>query len=346
MVGMKIVFCHHFSLSYVGGGEKFVVEVARLLRNRGYDVEVRSLPLYRRRRIESIADLKYYEKFFHSFEADVAYFVYAPLVWCFFRTDAPKIAGFHAPVLAPELQASEIIPSDPVKMIRYHGVLPSMAYYYFKFFKNRDTKHFNAIHILNPAIEFNHSRVFYIPLFVDTEFYKPLAPKHARPRIIFVGRPLYKKGFDLFVKAAEIIHRIKPEVEFLATGIKGSIHSVTGVGIVNESELPRLYSSAWAVVYPSRIDVFPKVILEALSCETPVITTPIKAHTAINLPLIYASTAEEIAKKILHICSKSEGELIELGKYCRREVSRRYDVKIVLPMFENMLKEVAHVHSK
>jgi hypothetical protein len=41
---MKIALCLHISLSYGGGGEKWSWIVARHLRSRGHEVEVRALP--------------------------------------------------------------------------------------------------------------------------------------------------------------------------------------------------------------------------------------------------------------------------------------------------------------
>ena len=41
---MKISFCHHLSLSYYAGGEKWIIETAKELAKRGHDVEIYCLP--------------------------------------------------------------------------------------------------------------------------------------------------------------------------------------------------------------------------------------------------------------------------------------------------------------
>lgn len=344
---MKIVLIHHFSLSYIGGGEKFIIEVYGLLRQRGHDVEVRALPIH-----DNVKHgwnfheyMKYTESWFHKInEADVVYFVFAPVVWrLLVRADAPKVAGIHASSLVPEIQSQDIFPRSPIKLIKYHGVLSTVTYYYFKYFKKSELSQFDALHIINPAMKFDHPRMYYVPLFIDTRFYRPTKPKSERPSVLFVGRPLFKKGFDLFVEAAKIIRKYDNNIRFLTTGLRGMVDGVVeGLGTVPENELPDLYSSVHVIVYPSRIDTFGKVILEAMASGTPVITSPIQAHVNLNLPLIYASTAKDIAQKILYIIRMSEDEYKDFSARCRKSVVDQYDVEKVFPKFERMLIEVAN----
>lgn len=342
---MKIVLAHHYSLTYVGGGEKFLIELVKFLVDRGHEVEVRALPINRRLGGFHVpSGVEYVESWFHRFDADVSYFIYAPLLHRFFKTSAPKIAGLHAPPLFPELQSAEVFSGGIARLVRRTNTYFTLAYLFTRLgLRDWDLQLFDAIHIVNPAMRVKHDRVFYIPMFVDTNFYKPLSQKNDIFTVLFVGRPLWWKGFDIFVETARIVwSRLGDRVQFIAT-CNESTRYVRCPGFIPEDELPRIYSASHVVVYPSRTDVFPKVILEALASGTPVITTPIPAHKALNLPLIYASTPTEIAEVILELreeWEKSPEEYMR-GSEARRKSVEPYDVRRVCEKFEQMLIEVA-----
>ncbi|MEM4005468.1 MAG: hypothetical protein QXM43_07530, partial [Desulfurococcaceae archaeon] len=65
---MKITFVHHFSLSYVGGGEKFLIETGLLLKKKGWDVEIRAFPIYRNNKHiwGLMSGINYIESWFHK----------------------------------------------------------------------------------------------------------------------------------------------------------------------------------------------------------------------------------------------------------------------------------------
>lgn len=82
---MRIVFAHHLSLPYLGGGEKWIVNTANELAKRGHDVEVYALPFklkgkYNNTLLE-LLQVPYHEGIRHSIDADVTYMTYNPLSW-------------------------------------------------------------------------------------------------------------------------------------------------------------------------------------------------------------------------------------------------------------------------
>ncbi|RLG18523.1 hypothetical protein DRN63_01325 [Nanoarchaeota archaeon] len=340
---MKVALLHHLSLSYVGGGEKFLLEVASFLRGRGHDVEIRSLPVNKRKEgFKPPRGVRWVEKFFHNFDADIAYFLYAPLVRNLFKTDAPVIAGMHGPPLFPELQSHDTFSGNLVEIIRKNDFYSALEYWSTKAgVVKLDLKKFEAIHLINRAMRVEHPNTFYIPLFIDLDFYKPRSKKRKEFTVLFVGRPLRMKGFDIFTETATLVRKRNKKIKFLATGPGNEV--VEGLGFVPEEKLPELYSSVHLVMYPSRIDTFGKVILEALACGTPVLTTPIKAHKALDLPLLYSSTPKGFAKKILNFYERDKESRIDYQAISRkcREAVKKYDASKILPKFENMLERVA-----
>ena len=180
---MKVILAHTYSLSYLGGGEKFLIELGRLLRQRGLRVELRGLPINRRwgrkrgSHVRIPEGVNYREAWLHEVDADVVYLVYAPLVWRLFLAECPKIAGIHGPALVPELQHRDLESLSPPRMLCLNGPYYTAAYYFRRVLGWRELKSFDAVHVINNTARVQHPRTVYIPLFVDTDFYKPLCGK-------------------------------------------------------------------------------------------------------------------------------------------------------------------------
>ena len=348
---MKIVLCHHYSLSFYAGGEKFLLNLSRELIKRCHNVEIRALPIMRDHnkmgyvtRILNELGIDYYESWFHRVRADVAYFIYAPLMHRFFDVKAPKIAGIHGFPFALELQHEDVKKASVIKLIREAGFIPATALIYHRYFGLNELKHFDAIHIINKAMltlyHGLHNNIYYAPLWIYANKCKQSFEKSERFSVLFLGRQSWVKGFDIYVKVSEALR--DEGIEFLSTG--RSVGRVKGLGFIPEEELPQHISKAHIVVLPSRIDIFSLAIVEVMACGTPVITTPIPAHKGMELQsLIYADDVDEFAKKILEIKDLWDGSREEYFRLCERvrEDAMKYDVNKVFPNFEQMLLEVA-----
>lgn len=105
----------------------------------------------------------------------------------------------------------------------------------------------------------------------------------ASVRLLAAGRFTTQKGFDLLIEALALCKRpgleltilgdgpLRPEIEALAEhkGLKDKVH------FAGFQENPYTYfRESDAFVLSSRYEGFPNVVLEALACELPVISTP------------------------------------------------------------------------
>jgi len=349
---VKIVLCHHYSISFYAGGEKFLLNLSRELIKRGHNVVIRALPIMRDHnkmgyvaRILNELGIDYHESWFHRIRnADVAYFIYAPLTHRFFDVEAPKIAGIHGFPFALELQHEDVKKASVVKLIREAGFIPTIALIYHKYFGLNELRHFDAIHVINKAMltlyHGLHNNTYYAPLWIYANKCKQSFEKSERFTVLFLGRQSWVKGFDIYVKVAEALR--DKDIEFLSTG--RSVGRVKGLGFIPEEELPQHISKAHIVVLPSRIDIFSLAVVEVMACGTPVITTPIPAHMGMELhSLIYANSVKEFAEKILEIKSLWDSSREEYFRLCKRvrEDAMKYDVSNVLPAYEQMFLEVA-----
>lgn len=114
---------------------------------------------------------------------------------------------------------------------------------------------------------------------VDTERFQPSPPLALglqTPVFAYVGRVSVEKNIEDFLKldlpGSKIVAGVGPA---LAT-LRRRFPEVRFLGVLEQSELARLYSSVDVFVFPSRTDTFGLVMLEALACGTPVAAYPVQ----------------------------------------------------------------------
>lgn len=119
---------------------------------------------------------------------------------------------------------------------------------------------------------------------VDTDFFKPVSKDQAKtikkkysldpkkPLILFVGRLIPEKGYDLVFESRS------PLYETLIVGggkVPQSMQDAENVrfyGPAPASELTELYAACDVFVFPASVEVFALVVQEAMACGAPVIT--------------------------------------------------------------------------
>ncbi|HUI86810.1 MAG TPA: glycosyltransferase family 4 protein [Nitrososphaerales archaeon] len=340
---MKIAFCHYYSLSFGGGGERFVVESSDWLTKKGHAVSIHSVPFRRGNWRPTSKTLTYSEAPIHFFDADVVYHIYNPLVGRLFRCDGPRIAGIHSSLLTRGLAEEGYSSGSFTQNTRNHGLAAAFMKVLAKRVQAKEIATFDAVHWISPAppTELSHRRLFQIPNWVNTKVFRP-GTKANQFIVLFVGKHSYGKGFDRFVQVSEIMSDIK----FVCTGER--VGRIEGTGQLNGESLANLYSQSSVVMLPSRADAFSLTLIESLACGTPVITTPIPAHLSVDIPAFYAGDIPELVRELKHVYSLWKSERQEYERIANLGVrsTRRYEMEVVLPRFEAMLREVADDHVK
>lgn len=336
---MKIALCHHWSISYGGGGEKWLRNLAYWLKRRGHEVAIYALPFRFRGKLqvdeeEFVRGIPYKEAWVHWIDADVSYMVYVPLIKHAMRCRCPKVAGIHS-------QLFYLRKRPPTK----YGIPEISAFYAYKLFGTLDLSAFDAVHIINNAFHVPHRRLYYIPNFIDTSVYAPKKEKNEDFTVLFVGRAVWQKGWDTFLRIASKIRKRIDDIHIWWVGGLCNSSAIEGLGYVNDDEkMAEIYSSAHVMLNLSRFDLFPLSIIESLACNTPVLTTPIKAHKYLYVPLLYAKNTEEFVNKIVWLYKLHKKDEYDdfLTKMRLVERVKKYDVSVILPKIEDMLHEVAN----
>ena len=127
---------------------------------------------------------------------------------------------------------------------------------------------------------FGDNRAFVLPPGVDTNIYYPNLSREAKLKVLFVGRLEKSKGVLEFLKVYNLVREQKM-FEFHVAGT-GSLsdkvmeHSSSDFiyhGALEEEDLAQLYRSCDVFLFPTQLDSFPVVILEALASGLYVLTT-------------------------------------------------------------------------
>ncbi|MBF9068285.1 glycosyltransferase family 4 protein [Streptacidiphilus fuscans] len=149
-----------------------------------------------------------------------------------------------------------------------------------------------SVHTLNSAVtEFvirlgaRPERVRHLPNGVDTGLFRPAAseeesrrtraalglPGH-RPLVLFVGRLVPKKGYDLLLEAADGSFDLVFAGDGDTTGFAGR-DDVHHLGSLAPQDLARVYRACDVFALPSTAEGFPLTVQEAMSSGLPVVTT-------------------------------------------------------------------------
>lgn len=312
---INITFCHHLAISkFLGGGEKWVINTAKALRERGHEVSICALPFTlngktKTNLTEMLDGIPYKESYFHHIKSDLAYVTYHPFSKMSFRIDGPKIAGFHSEAYwqAPNLR---------------YGALPLAANLANRFVSYGELRSFQAIHRLNSLYPVNHPTVYTIPNYVDSKVYRP-TKKNDEFTVAYASRQVWQKGFDIFKKIERHLNcRVKVS------------------GRIAEADMPEFLSDAHVVVAPSRVDTFGLSIVESEMCGTPVVTSPLPSHFELGLPLRYANSPMDYLGEVNRL--KHEPDFGLLSDVCRFS-AMRFDKQQIVSKLEKMFIEVANI---
>lgn len=103
----------------------------------------------------------------------------------------------------------------------------------------------------------------------------PLVGALAHPVSLYVGRISYEKNIESFLQMNMPGTKIVCGVGPLEQRLKERYPEVRWMGLLDRQSLAALYAAADVFVFPSRSETFGLVMLEAMSCGTPVAAFPV-----------------------------------------------------------------------
>jgi len=226
-----------------------------------------------------------------------------------------------------------------------------------KWMKNRFINDFNNV---------NEDKIKVIYNGVNTDIFNPSEKRNLKmnfpelsdikvPKVLYLSRWAERKGIRFFLKAIPDILK-KTDVHFVFAGPninnKNQIPSenCTFLGYIPQNKLPCLYASCEIFLLPSLLENFPFVLLEAMSCESAVISSNVGGVSEMisqkeNGLLIQAKNIEDIVNAVVYFAS-NDTERIETGKRARKIVKERFVWNKIASETCNYYEEVLAKESK
>lgn len=190
-----------------------------------------------------------------------------------------------------------------------------------------------------------------LPNGVDTDLFHPLSTRIpvTRLRCLFVGRLEKYKGLNTLLKTWSLMpSNLEIELHVVGGGpLENTIISSRGNlvyhGILPEEELAKVYRESDIFLYPTLIDNYPLVILEAISSGLYVITSNILKGVFDDFQergfLEYTDIDADILSSRIMEATKNIVKIRELKQQMHQYVMEKYDwKKISLDFFDKISK--------
>lgn len=201
-------------------------------------------------------------------------------------------------------------------------------------------------HIVNLGIDEN--KIDVVPNGVDTEIFRPAGKEYARnvlnlPHekniVLFIGALRKIKGVDYLIEAAKSFVDTNTELYMVGRddGLRKSLEkraeelkisgSIKFTGPVNHEDIPLWISAADMLVLPSLSEGRPNVVLEALSCEVPVVATDVGGIPELMIEgetgyLVPSKNPLQLSEKINKLL-ENESRREKMGKFGRKSIIQR-----------------------
>jgi len=207
-------------------------------------------------------------------------------------------------------------------------------------------------------LERYHKKILVAPnLFVDTEVFKPTNQLVAREKIIgYIGRLDAEKGILNFIHAMPMLFKKLNDVRVLVIGdgqlrdeVKQFLENerladrVQLTGWVSHDDMPDYLNQLKLLVLPSYTEGLPNVILEAMACGTPILTTSVGSIPEIitdgeNGFIMEDNSPDSIARNIIMILGQQD--LDRISQNGRSFVMEKFTYEAALRRYEKVLKEL------
>ena len=193
-----------------------MAELAKELAHRGHDVEFYSLPFTmgakrKANPYELLDGIPYHESWTHTIKADVAYTFYHPLSTLNFRVKGRRIASFHS----QSFFQPSVSPS--------YGLLPMAVSYGTRLIGPLELRSFDAIHTHFKQPTIKHKKTYIIPGWVDTDVFRPGGQKHEQFTVLYSGRALWQKGWDIYVQLARRMRNVGIRFLYVGGAVKDEV---------------------------------------------------------------------------------------------------------------------------
>jgi len=206
-------------------------------------------------------------------------------------------------------------------------------------------------------------KITYLPNGVDTKLFSPKGEKEDN-LLLFVGRLTSTKGLHVLLESLPYLRKsvhlvIVGPADWSLTYNQGILkwiekenkegrHKIQYLGALDHSDIIKWYQKAAIVILPSFLEGFPVVILEALSCETPVIATPAGGIPEVvqnykNGVLVPPNDPLKLGEAIQYLIENKDVR-IKMGREGREGVIREFSLEIIAKRLQSVYQSLPNIN--
>lgn len=345
-------------ISATGGVERYVHDLASELVSQGHHVTIICARSQRKKRADTIYSVRYLTPVLRVANTEITPFLLPALLsqnYDLIHTHVPTPWSADLSMLAKWIKRKPLV-------VTYHndigaqGVHSYIAAIYNRLFlplvlKKADRIIITRVHYQSPFLNNYREKLIHIPPGVNADQFRPAeCPRIGDLFFLSVLDEYHKyKGIEILFSAIQRIKDRFPDIRVIIGGSgdqgykykqiaaeMGIAGNIVFAGYIPEQDLPQYYCGTSAFVLPSTDPTregFGLVLLEAMACGRPVITTDIAGmaddirefRTGI---IIEKGSAESLAAAIAWFMENPR-ESEEMGKDARTLIELRYDWKVI-----------------
>jgi glycosyltransferase involved in cell wall biosynthesis len=210
------------------------------------------------------------------------------------------------------------------------------------------------------ALGIAKSRIIYLPNALDIKLFHPSRNKKEDDLLLYLGRITPVKGLHVLLQSLHYLQKpirlviIGPAdhsskyyndiVNLIEKENKIGRHKVEYLGVVPLEEAIEFYQKATIFILPSFWEAFPVVLLEALSCETPVITTPVGGNPEVirnfeNGVLVPVNNPLKLAEAVNFMLDNKDN-ITKMGRKGRELVTKNFSVEVIAKRLRKIYEEI------
>jgi len=180
--------------------------------------------------------------------------------------------------------------------------------------------------------------------------------------VVNLGTVCDRKGQHIFARAVDLLWRRDPALaatcEFLMVGAHDTLFDHSMQGLLRQLNRPNLkmipatdaplayYGAADLSVCSSYEESFPRVIMEAMACRVPILSTAVHGirdmlTSGEDSLLVPAGDSHALAQGLAHLLSHPD-QAREFAERARARVARHYSTQTLLPRHAALAGRVAH----